>query len=135
MGSIVGIILLVFCLGILTWFLVKFSKLGILHKLIASFDNTTDGFSARKLSAFAGVVVSIIATFRFVDDKTIIEALMVWLVFALLCLGIVTAEQVLKFYKGGENSKVDEVVSQEKQVEEKIESVTTEVKAEELPKI
>lgn len=127
-----SLILLIFVLGMITWLLVRFSKLGIIHKLIASFDNTTDGFSARKLSAFAGVIVSIIATFRFVDDKTIIEALMVWLVFALLCLGIVTAEQVLKFYKGGGDSpKIDEVVSQEKKMEEKIESVTTE----ELPKI
>jgi len=135
MGNIVSVILLIFCLGVATWLLVRLSKSGILHKVLASFDNTTDGFSARKLSAFAGVIVSIIATFRFVDDKTIIEALMVWLVFALLCLGIVTAEQVLRFYKGGDTSKGDEVVSEEKKIEEKIESVSTEVKPEELPKI
>lgn len=135
MGSIVSIILLIFCLGIATWLLVRLSKSGLLNKILASFDNTTDGFSARKLSAFAGVIVSIIATFRFVDDKTIIEALMVWLVFALLCLGIVTAEQVLRFYKGGDTSKGDEIVKEENKVEEKIESVPTEVKPEVLPKI
>lgn len=67
-----------------------------MHKIIASFDNSKDGFSARKLSAFAGVTVSVIATFRFLDTSTIIEGLMVWLCFALLCLGIITAEQVIR---------------------------------------
>jgi len=90
------IFMLVLAIGVLLY--IQISKLQLLHKLVASFDNSADGFSARKLSAFIGVSVSVIATFRFVDDKTVIEALMVWLVFALLCLGIITAEQLLKFY-------------------------------------
>jgi hypothetical protein len=82
-------------------------KMGFIKKLEASFDNTPDGFSARKLSAFVGVIVAIIATFKYVDEKVIISALMVWLVFAMMCLGIVTAEQILKFYKkGGDDSGV-----------------------------
>lgn len=80
-------------------------KKGFIKKLEASFDNTPDGFSARKLSAFAGVVVAIVATFMFVDEKVIISALGEWLIFAMMCLGIVTAEQILKFYKrGGDDS-------------------------------
>jgi len=120
--------LILIALVLLIWGIVRFSKLGIIQKLIASFDNTTNGFSARKLSAFAGVTVSIVATFRFVDDKTIIEALMVWLVFALLCLGIVTAEQVLKFYKGGDTQKEVE------KLEDKTGIDQTEVE-EKLPKV
>lgn len=76
-------------------------KRGFIKKLEASFDNTPEGFSARKLSAFAGVVVAIVATFMFVDEKVIISALGEWLIFAMMCLGIVTAEQILKFYKRG----------------------------------
>ncbi len=125
-------VLLIFGLGIVSFLVVKIANLGILKKLIASFDNTTDGFSARKLSAFAGVVVSIIATFRFVDDKTIIEALIVWLVFALLCLGIVTAEQILRAYKGGDaqKSKITETIAQKVEGE-----AAADIKPEPLPKI
>lgn len=99
---------LILGLAVIILILIQFIKFKLMKKIIASFDNSTDGFSARKLSAFAGVIVSIIATFRFVDVNTIIEALMVWLVFALLCLGIITAEQLLKFYKGKRGESVDE---------------------------
>jgi hypothetical protein len=80
-------------------------NLSLWDKLIASFDNTPDGFSARKLSAFTAIVVALIATFRFADQAVIVNTLMVWLAFALLCMGIITAEQILKFYKkDGENA-------------------------------
>lgn len=92
---------LILGLGVIILIGVQFVKFKLMYKIIASFDNSKDGFSARKLSAFAGVIVSIIATFRFVDGATIIEALMVWLCFALLCLGIITAEQVIRFRNKG----------------------------------
>jgi hypothetical protein len=81
-------------------------NLSLWDKLIASFDNSPYGFSARKLSAFTAVVVALIATFRFSDKDVIINTLMVWLAFALLCMGIVTAEQILKFYKKDGDSPV-----------------------------
>lgn len=68
-----------------------------------SFHNKPEGFSARKLSAFAGVVVAIIATFRFCDEKVLINVITVWLIFALLCLGIITLQQVIDF-KAGKSS-------------------------------
>lgn len=83
--------------------IIQVKKFKLIHKIVSSFDNSPDGFSARKLSAFVGVIVSVIATFRFVDNNTIIDALMVWLVFALLCLGIITAEQLLRAYKTSKN--------------------------------
>lgn len=95
-------LLLVLTLVILST--IQIRKLGIIKKIFASFDNSADGFSARKLSAFTGVAVCVIATFRFVDGTTVIEALMVWLGFGLLCMGIITAEQLLKIYnKGGKD--------------------------------
>lgn len=84
-------------------FNVEKMKMTLIGKIFASFDNTPDGFSARKLSAFTGVVVAIVATFMFVDEKVIISALGEWLIFAMMCLGIVTAEQILKFYKKGDD--------------------------------
>lgn len=84
-----------------------------MKKLISSFDNTSNGFSARKLSAFVGVFVSIIATFKFVNNQTIIEALMVWLCFALLCLGIITAEQVIRFRNKGTDTPIETPKSEE----------------------
>lgn len=87
---------------------IQFLKFKLMEKILASFDNSNDGFSARKLSAFVGVTVSIVATFRFVDTTTIIEALMVWLCFALLCLGIITAEQVIRLRNKGNNDPVIE---------------------------
>ena len=76
--------------------------LTILTKILSSFDNNTKGFSARKLSAFAGVIVCIYATVHYVDTSTVVDALKVWLVFALLCLGIITVEQLIKL-KNGQN--------------------------------
>jgi uncharacterized membrane protein HdeD (DUF308 family) len=99
--------------------LIRVVKSPLIAKLIASFDNSSDGFSARKLSAFTGVLVSVIATFRFVEPDTIIEALSVWLIFSLLCMGIITAEQIIRFYrlkKGQEEEQPkQEIVEESKQ--------------------
>jgi len=80
-------------------------KYSILDKLVASFDNSAIGFSARKLSAFISVTVAIVATFVYVDEKVITNTLIIWLTFALLCLGIITAEQVLRYFKDSNDSK------------------------------
>lgn len=72
-------------------------ELTIIEKLMSSFDNHSMGFSARKLSAFIAVMVAIYSTVHYVDGTTIVNVLMVWLTFALMCLGIITAEQVLRF--------------------------------------
>lgn len=74
------------------------------EKLIKSFDNSKDGFSGRKLSAFAGVFVASIITFKYIEPQYLIEALMVWLCFSLLCLGIVTIEQIVKLKNGGNST-------------------------------
>ena len=68
-----------------------------LKKLIASFDNDNAGFSARKLSAFAAVATAIYITVKEIPKEFLIEALYAWLGFALLCLGIITLEQIIKF--------------------------------------
>jgi hypothetical protein len=68
----------------------------IFENLLQSLHNNPEGFSARKLSAFAGVITSIVATFKFTDHTNVDSIIITWLAFALLCLGIVTIEQIMK---------------------------------------
>jgi hypothetical protein len=76
----------------------------IISDLIASFTTDTLGFSARKLSAFAGVVMAIVVTFKLPKDSYI-HAVYAWQTFALLCLGIVTIEQIIRLKNGGDNKE------------------------------
>jgi hypothetical protein len=74
--------------------------MNIFHNLLDSFHNSPGGFSARKLSAFAGVAVCVYVTVHFCNDKILPEVLMVWLLFSLLCMGIITFQQVMDFKSG-----------------------------------
>jgi len=67
----------------------------IFNNLIASFTTDKDGYSARKLSAFAAVIVAIYITVKLIPIAAQIDALYAWLAFGLLCLGIVTVEQII----------------------------------------
>jgi len=75
----------------------------ILKDLVASFTTDTLGFSARKLSAFAGVIVAIIVTFKLPKDAYL-HAIYAWQTFALLCLGIVTIEQIIRLKEGNKEA-------------------------------
>lgn len=72
----------------------------IINDLYNSFFNNEKGFSSRKLTAFVGVLMAIYSTCRFVDSKVVVEAIVVWLLFSLMCLGIITFEQIIKFKNG-----------------------------------
>lgn len=72
----------------------------IVNNILASFDNHTNGYSGRKLSAFAAVVAAVYITVYRIPSAQEINALYAWLLFSLLCLGIVTAEHILKFKNG-----------------------------------
>ena len=74
----------------------------ILNKLLASFDTHTIGFSSRKLTAFTAIVVAIYVTYTLPPDLRL-HALYSWQLLALLCLGIITVEQIIKF-KNGNNT-------------------------------
>lgn len=68
-----------------------------IKKLFASLDNHSLGYSGRKLSALAGVLTAIYITAHELPKEAQLHALYAWLLFALLCLGIVTVEQIIKF--------------------------------------
>lgn len=72
--------------------------------LLGSFTTDKDGWSARKLSAFAGVATAVIITFRLPINQ-FINAVYAWQTFALVCLGIVTAEQIINFIFNIKNPK------------------------------
>lgn len=72
----------------------------LIRDLILTFYSGPGGFSARKLSAFLAVVMAVYTTARQTTETNLGEVLAVWLIFALVCLGIVTAEQLIKLKRG-----------------------------------
>lgn len=74
-----------------------------LTKLLGSLDTTSQGYSGRKLTAVASIIIAAYVTYTLPIDVRL-YALYSWQALALLCLGIVTFEQILKF-KSGEKEK------------------------------
>jgi hypothetical protein len=72
--------------------------------LVSSFDTDTKGASARKLSGFAAVITAIYITVKELPQESQLHALYAWLAFALVCLGIVTIEQIIRFKNGNSNT-------------------------------
>jgi len=72
----------------------------LLNKFVKSFDNEPGGFSARKLTAFAIVMCILFIHYKYVNSQNAIEAIIVDLCGALIALGIITAEQIIKFKNG-----------------------------------
>lgn len=75
-------------------------------KILDSFKNIKGNYSARKLSAFVAVVTSIYITAKLIPATAQIDALYAWLVFAAVCMGIVTVEQIVNL-KTPPQPKVD----------------------------
>lgn len=83
----------------------------IIDKLLSSLDNHTNGFSGRKLSALAAVIIGAYVTIFMLpaEGEIRLHALYAWLLFALLCLGIVTVQQVIEFKNGSSKSNLPSV--------------------------
>lgn len=73
---------------------------NLLAKLIASFENTKEGFSGRKLSAFVAVGLGVCLSFKYCEKDILSEILIIWLSFASLCLGLVTMQQIIDLKNG-----------------------------------
>jgi hypothetical protein len=74
----------------------------IIDNLIGSFDTVKEnGFSARKLSAFALMVCVAFVHFKWVNHENVAEVLIIDLCGVLILLGLVTAQNVLD-YKNSE---------------------------------
>lgn len=75
----------------------------IINNLIGSLDNKQDsGYSGRKLTGLFSVLIGACVTYVLPEDAKL-HALYSWQILALLCLGIVTVEQIIKFKNDQEN--------------------------------
>ena len=77
----------------------------IINGLWASFNNYEKGASARKLTAFALMVLIAFCHYKYVYNTNVIEAIIIDLSGVLLCLGLVTASNIIELKNG---SKKDE---------------------------
>jgi len=77
---------------------------NIINKFIASFDTVTDGFSSRKLTAMWAVMVGTAVTYTLPPEARL-HALYAWQLLALLCLGIVTVQQIINFKNGNSDKQ------------------------------
>ena len=74
-------------------------------KLFASLDNHSLGYSGRKLTAAFAVFMGAYITFCKLDKSDQLHALYAWQILALLCLGIVTVQNIIDFKNGKGNEK------------------------------
>lgn len=66
-----------------------------------SFKNDQNGFGSRKLSAFYAIVcVSGVITLKYTTPDNLRDVVSIWLLFALLCMGLVTIQQIIQVING-----------------------------------
>lgn len=80
---------------------------NLIKKLFASLDNTSLGFSGRKLTALFSILMGAYITIYKLRPEDYFTALVTWVSVALLCLGIVTVQNIIEL----KNGKKDEPVS------------------------
>lgn len=76
----------------------------IINNILASLDNHSKGYSGRKLTAVWSVLVATYVTYQLPEDMRL-HALYAWQILALLCLGIVTVEQVIRLKNGNTDNQ------------------------------
>lgn len=72
----------------------------IAENLIKSFTTEKGGFAARKLTAFALMVCVAYIHYYLVDSTIAVEVLIIDLAAVLLCLGLVTASNIIELKNG-----------------------------------
>ena len=77
---------------------------SVINKLLASLDTHTKGYSGRKLTAMWAVMVGTAVTYT-LEPEYKLHALYAWLLIALLCLGIVTVQNIIQFKNGNTNNQ------------------------------
>lgn len=69
-------------------------------KISKSFNSKEEGASSRKMTAFVFVLLAVYIHLRFIDESNAINALIVDSCFISFLLGMVTADQLIKFKNG-----------------------------------
>lgn len=75
-----------------------------INKILQSLTADKEGYSARKLTALAAIIVAVYITYTLPLEMRL-HALYAWQLLALLCLGIVTVEQIIKFKNGSTDTQ------------------------------
>ena len=78
-----------------------------MENLFGSLHNEKHGYSGRKLAGLTGMSVAVIITYLKVPNSDMLHALYAWLLFILICLGLVTFQQIINFKNGNAGSKTD----------------------------
>lgn len=82
----------------------------------SSFDNTTTGASARKLTAFALMLCIAYIHLRFIDHDNAIDALIIDLIGVAFFLGLITASQIVELRNGNIITKTKKETVQEETI-------------------
>ena len=75
--------------------------------LVSSFNTRPEGFSARKLTAFAILTMIIYLHFKFVTASNVVSVIEIDMIFIAILFGIVTVDQLLRFRRTSFN--IDDV--------------------------
>ena len=70
-----------------------------INDIWSSFNNYEKGASARKLSAFALMVLIAYAHYKYLDISNVVEVIIIDLCGVLILLGLVTAQNILDYKK------------------------------------
>lgn len=83
-----------------------FKKIGLfITNVVRSLDNVQgQGYSARKLSSLFAILMGAYVTKYKLRPEDQLMALYAWLALALLCLGIVTVQNIIDFKNGKQNA-------------------------------
>lgn len=78
-------------------------KIQFFKKVFASLDNHSLGYSGRKLTAVFAILMGAYITKYHLPTEAYLHALYAWQILALLCLGIVTIQNIIDFKNGKDN--------------------------------
>lgn len=91
----------------------KIPKIPFVTKMFSSLDNHSLGYSGRKVTAAFSVLIGAYITIYELPKDTLLHALYSWQIVALLCLGIVTVENIIAFKNGNNSTTTKESTSTE----------------------
>lgn len=74
--------------------------MSLIKNVLDSFHNQPEGFSARKLSAFAGVCTSVYISVINATPTNVNDLVWAWNIFIWFCLGLITASQLIAIRTG-----------------------------------
>lgn len=85
-----------------------------INDILASFKANKEGYAARKLSAFVAVLTAMVLSYEYADVTVIIGLVSIWLIFALLLLGIVTFQEIIQL-KNGTSTQQENIIEKPQQ--------------------